>query len=69
MIIYFKKVYDFVLENTRTLNSIALLQDGKLKPFIKSEDVPETNDEPVKVVVAKSLRDMVLDSKKNGKYH
>ncbi|GJZ07741.1 disulfide-isomerase-like protein [Tanacetum coccineum] len=40
-------------------------KDGKLKPFIKSEDIPETNDEPVKVVVAKSLRDMVLDPKKN----
>lgn len=66
MIIYFKKVYDFVLERHITLLH---LQDGKLKPFIKSEDVPETNDEPVKVVVAKSLRDMVLDSKKNGKYH
>ncbi|KAI3723522.1 hypothetical protein L2E82_35155 [Cichorium intybus] len=39
--------------------------EGKLKPFIKSEAIPETNDEPVKVVVAKSLRDMVLDSKKN----
>ncbi|KVI08228.1 disulfide isomerase [Cynara cardunculus var. scolymus] len=39
--------------------------DGKLKPSIKSEAIPETNDEPVKVVVAKSLRDMVLDSKKN----
>ncbi|KAJ0867601.1 putative protein disulfide-isomerase [Helianthus annuus] len=39
--------------------------DGKVKPFIKSEPIPETNDEPVKVVVANSLGDMVLDSKKN----
>ncbi|KAJ9541728.1 hypothetical protein OSB04_028234 [Centaurea solstitialis] len=39
--------------------------EGKLKPTIKSEAIPETNDEPVKVVVAKSLRNMVLDSKKN----
>lgn len=39
--------------------------DGKVKPFIKSEPIPETNDEPVKVVVANSLKDMVLDSKKN----
>lgn len=39
--------------------------DGKVKPFIKSEPIPETNDEPVKVVVAKSLREMVLESKKN----
>ncbi|XP_071696429.1 protein disulfide-isomerase-like [Rutidosis leptorrhynchoides] len=39
--------------------------DGNVKPFIKSEPIPETNDEPVKVVVANSLKDMVLDSKKN----
>ncbi|KAF5768099.1 putative protein disulfide-isomerase [Helianthus annuus] len=39
--------------------------DGKLKPYIKSEPIPETNDEPVKVVVSKSFKDMVLDSKKN----
>nr|GEU35542.1 protein disulfide-isomerase-like [Tanacetum cinerariifolium] len=39
--------------------------DGKVKPFIKSEPIPETNDEPVKVVVANSLKDMVLDSTKN----
>nr|XP_043629074.1 protein disulfide-isomerase-like [Erigeron canadensis] len=39
--------------------------DGKVKPFIKSEPIPETNDEPVKVVVANSLRNMVLDSNKN----
>ncbi|KAK9062091.1 hypothetical protein SSX86_019276 [Deinandra increscens subsp. villosa] len=39
--------------------------DGNVKPFVKSEPIPETNDEPVKVVVANSLQDMVLDSKKN----
>ncbi|PWA39166.1 protein disulfide-isomerase [Artemisia annua] len=39
--------------------------DGNVKPFIKSEPIPETNDEPVKVVVANSLKDMVLESKKN----
>ncbi|GKB74791.1 hypothetical protein Tco_0936203, partial [Tanacetum coccineum] len=35
-------------------------QDGKVKPFIRSEPIPETNDEPVKVVVANSLKDMTL---------
>lgn len=38
-----------------------------MKPFIKSEPIPETNDEPVKVVVANSLKDMVLESTKNSK--
>ncbi|GJT67788.1 disulfide-isomerase-like protein [Tanacetum coccineum] len=39
--------------------------DGNVKPFLKSEPIPETNDEPVKVVVANSLKDMVLESNKN----
>jgi protein disulfide-isomerase A1 len=39
--------------------------DGKLKPYVKSEEIPETNDEPVKVVVRNTLNDMVLESGKN----
>ncbi|PKU87257.1 Protein disulfide-isomerase [Dendrobium catenatum] len=39
--------------------------DGSLTPFIKSEPIPELNDEPVKVVVANSLRDVVFNSGKN----
>lgn len=41
-------------------------QDGKLEAHEKSDEIPETNDEPVKVVVRKSLNDMVLESGKNG---
>jgi protein disulfide-isomerase A1 len=36
-----------------------------LEPFFKSEDIPETNDEPVKVVVGKSFEDIVLDESKD----
>ena len=43
-----------------------MFQDGNLKPFIKSQPIPETNIEPVKVVVAESLNDMVFNSGKNG---
>ncbi|CAI9758350.1 unnamed protein product [Fraxinus pennsylvanica] len=39
--------------------------DGLVKPFIRSEPIPEVNDEPVKVVVADSLQDMVFNSGKN----
>ncbi|KAL2521259.1 Protein disulfide isomerase-like 1-2 [Forsythia ovata] len=39
--------------------------DGLVKPFIRSEPVPEVNDEPVKVVVTDSLQDMVFNSGKN----
>nr|XP_010930670.1 protein disulfide-isomerase [Elaeis guineensis] len=39
--------------------------DGSLSPFKKSEPIPEVNDEPVKVVVADSLHDVVFKSGKN----
>lgn len=42
------------------------MQDGSLKPYKKSEPIPETNNEPVKVVVADSFHEVVFDSKKNG---
>ncbi|KAL7613126.1 hypothetical protein Lser_V15G05937 [Lactuca serriola] len=59
---------NYVKPNVEVSQIVPWLKDyteGKLKPFIKSEPIPEKNDEPVKVVVAKSLREMVLDSKKN----
>ena len=34
--------------------------------FIKSEPIPESNNEPVKVVVADSIQDVVYKSGKNG---
>lgn len=39
--------------------------DGKLSPFKKSEPIPEVNNEPVKVVVADSIHDVVFKSGKN----
>jgi len=33
--------------------------DGKLEPYLKSEEIPSSNDEPVKVVVAKQFDDIV----------
>jgi len=38
--------------------------DGKLKPSIKSAPKPETNDEPVKVLVADTFNDIVKDKSK-----
>lgn len=40
------------------------LKEGKLEPFIKSQAIPATNDEPVKVAVAKNFDEIVLN---NGK--
>lgn len=39
-----------------------------MKPYKKSEPIPEVNNEPVKVVVADTLQDMVFNSGKNGIY-
>lgn len=38
--------------------------EGKLEPYLKSEDLPESNDEPVKVAVAKNFDEVVTN---NGK--
>lgn len=40
-------------------------KEGKVPPFKKSEPIPEVNDEPVKVVVADSLDELVTRSGKN----
>ncbi|KAG8378255.1 hypothetical protein BUALT_Bualt08G0118600 [Buddleja alternifolia] len=40
-------------------------KDGNVQPYKKSEPIPEVNNEPVKVVVADSLQDMVFNSGKN----
>ncbi|RZS02199.1 hypothetical protein BHM03_00032195 [Ensete ventricosum] len=40
--------------------------DGNLKPYRKSEPIPEGNNEPVKIVVADTLQEVVFGSGKNG---
>ncbi|XP_022990618.1 protein disulfide-isomerase-like [Cucurbita maxima] len=40
-------------------------KNGNVPQYIKSEPIPESNDEPVKVVVADSLQDVVYKSGKN----
>lgn len=50
---------------TKALN---FLQDGKVEEYVKSDEIPEKNDFPVKVVVRKSFNQMVLESGKNGEF-
>lgn len=39
--------------------------DGSLTRYMKSEEVPATNDEPVKIVVGKNFKDLVLNNDKD----
>lgn len=40
-----------------------------MQPYKKSEPIPEQNNEPVKVVVADTLQEIVFNSGKNGAYN
>ena len=39
--------------------------EGKLQPFYRSEPIPESNNEPVKVVVGKTFNEIVNDNTKD----
>ncbi|KAI7735975.1 hypothetical protein M8C21_022387 [Ambrosia artemisiifolia] len=59
----------FFLDGELTLNSIKsfgenFLQDN-LKPFYKSDPIPETNDGDVKIVVGNNFDEIVLDESKD----
>ncbi|PSS14395.1 Protein disulfide isomerase-like [Actinidia chinensis var. chinensis] len=59
----------YVLEEEPTLDKIKAFGDdfvqGKLKPFYKSDPIPVTNDEDVKIVVGNNFDDIVLDESKD----
>ncbi|KAM3322381.1 protein disulfide isomerase-like 1-4 [Capsicum chacoense] len=59
----------FLLEGEITLDSVksfgeTFLQDN-LKPFYKSDPIPETNDRDVKIVVGNNFDEIVLDESKD----
>ncbi|KAH7691178.1 protein disulfide-isomerase A1 protein [Dioscorea alata] len=59
----------YILEDELTLESIKSFGEGfledKLKPFYKSDPLPETNDGDVKIVVGNNFDDIVLDESKD----
>lgn len=61
--------FPFDQEKEITHDSIAKFVDefasGKIEPSIKSEPIPETQEGPVTVVVAKNYEDIVLDDSKD----
>ncbi len=44
---------------------VADWEAGKLKPFLKTEEIPTKNDEAVKILVGKSFKDIVMDDTKD----
>uniref|UniRef100_A0A170Z0I6 Protein disulfide-isomerase n=1 Tax=Triatoma infestans TaxID=30076 RepID=A0A170Z0I6_TRIIF len=52
---------EFSVENFE--NFIKKLKAGEIEPYLKSEPVPESNDKPVKVAVAKNFDDLVINNK------
>ncbi|GMH21610.1 hypothetical protein Nepgr_023452 [Nepenthes gracilis] len=53
------------LELDHIASWIKEFKDGNVLPFVKSEPIPATNNEPVKIVVADTLQEMVFNSEKN----
>ncbi|CAL9109398.1 unnamed protein product [Musa textilis] len=59
----------FFLDGEVTLDNVKSFAEGflddKLKPFYKSDPIPETNDGDVKIVVGKNFDEIVLDESKD----
>ncbi|KAI8587579.1 protein disulfide isomerase [Geranomyces variabilis] len=59
----------FPFDQSKTITKSAIKSfvdeyvSGKIEPSLKSEAIPATNDEPVKVVVGKNYEDIVLNKK------
>ncbi len=43
---------------------VGKIKSGEIEPFLKSAAIPESNDEPVKVIVGKSWNDLVMNHEK-----
>ncbi|URD80474.1 Thioredoxin [Musa troglodytarum] len=59
----------FILEGEVTLDDVKKFAEGfledTLKPFYKSDPLPETNDGDVKIIVGKNFDEIVLDESKD----
>ncbi|KAJ8450298.1 hypothetical protein Cgig2_004755 [Carnegiea gigantea] len=61
-----KKYLKPKVESDQIASWIKEYNEGKVPAYRKSERIPESNTESVKVVVADTFQDMVLNSAKNG---
>ncbi|KAL9313624.1 hypothetical protein ACSQ67_019076 [Phaseolus vulgaris] len=60
-----KKFFKSNLEADHIPTWLKAYKEGNIAPYVKSEPIPETNNEPVKVVVGENLQDIVFKSGKN----
>lgn len=58
-------IYDGEMTSEAILAYVADVDSGKIQPNLKSEAVPESNDEPVKVVVGKTVEEEVFQAEKD----
>merc|ERR1711920_1181783 len=56
---------DVVIGFDTVSDYIKKIESGEIQPDLKSEEVPEKNDEPVKVVVGKTMKEMVFTADKD----
>lgn len=59
----FRMDEEFSIENFE--NFVESFVEGKIKPYVKTEPIPETNDGPVKVVVGETFKEIVNDETKD----
>ncbi|KAI9076154.1 hypothetical protein K1719_041852 [Acacia pycnantha] len=67
-VLFFSPLLKFVLDGEVTVDKIKAFGDDledKLKPFYKSDPVPENNDGDVKTVVGDNFDEIVLDESKD----
>lgn len=60
-----KKFFKPNLEPDHLAARLKAYKDGDVAPFVKSEPIPATNNEPVKVLVGETLQEIVFNSGKN----
>jgi len=55
-------IYRGPLETEKILAFYQTIEDGTAESFLKTEDIPVSNDEPVKVVVGKQFKELVFQA-------
>jgi len=56
---------DLEVSETAIADHVTRYLDGKIDPQLKSQPIPENQDEPVQVVVGKNFEDIVFDDSKD----